>query len=56
MNAKDVQNFDEVTTMMANSFPPYWWKLYSNLVKEGFSESQAMDLLKTYIAVGARHE
>ncbi len=30
-------------------FPSVWHQLFEKCVKEGFSEEQAMDLVKTYI-------
>lgn len=29
--------------------PNTWWGLYSNCIEEGFSEEQALELIKEYI-------
>lgn len=49
MDPKDVAKFDQSTEFITKSFPALWRGLYLNLVESGFSETQAMDLLKTYI-------
>lgn len=46
---KQLHDFEQGAAIMADSLPPYWWRLYSNMVREGFSEEQAMRLLATWI-------
>lgn len=41
--------FDQSSAFIADSFPETWWRMFSNLKNKGFSEEQALDILKTYI-------
>lgn len=48
-NIKALHDLDESTTLMASIMPTLWWNLKVNLVKDGFSEEEAMSLLRCYI-------
>lgn len=41
--------FDQSSAAMADHFPPLWRRMYLETVKVGFSETQAFDILQTYI-------
>lgn len=47
--SKSLADFDQAAATMAESFPPLWRRLYVNLMAEGFSHADTMDLLKAYI-------
>ncbi len=49
MKPIDIAELDQVTKLMGESFPPLWWNMFSNCKKEGFTEPQAMELVKTFI-------
>jgi len=42
-------DFDQGIAAMMELWPPMWRQLFDRLKEEGFTEQQAMDLLKTYI-------
>lgn len=41
--------FEQASARMADTCPPMWRRLYCNSVIEGFTEYQAMELVKTFI-------
>lgn len=41
---------DQSMAMFADRMPPLWWRMYRNLLNQGFSEIRAFELLKVYIA------
>lgn len=47
--AKKLREYDEAQTFLVDRFPSLWKGLFRNCVKEGFTETQAMDLVKAYI-------
>jgi len=49
LNDRDKANLDQASALIAEAFPPMWWRIYKGLIAEGFKEAEAMDLLKTYI-------
>ena len=49
INDKEIAKVDQDISLIAETFPPLWWNLYNNLVKEGFTPEQAIDLLKVHI-------
>ncbi len=49
MLPKDLAGFDQAIKLMSDSFPPLWWNMFNNCKKEGFTEPQAMELVKTFI-------
>lgn len=44
---------DQAMAMMADSLPPFWSRMYDNLVEAGFDEATALLLLRTYLAASA---
>jgi hypothetical protein len=51
-NDKIAQNqakMDQATAMLGDVMPPIWRRMFENSVEAGFSEEQAMSLVKTYI-------
>jgi hypothetical protein len=45
----DNSKLDQSTALIAEICPPHWRRLYENCIREGFLESQALELVKTYI-------
>lgn len=41
--------FERNMATLGDMLPGHWRRIYENLKTEGFTESQAMDLLKAYI-------
>lgn len=50
INDKQRAEFDQASATFADTFPPMWRRLYVKLVEENFTEDQALDILKAYIA------
>lgn len=46
---KQIAELDQALRLAADSMPPLWRRLYHNCVSEGFTEDQAMQLVKTFI-------
>ena len=46
-----IRQGDELRTRFSDFVPKAWWGLYSGLRNEGFSEEQAMDLLRHWITI-----
>lgn len=46
---KDIAEADQVFASMTKLWPGHWRAMYLAFVEEGFSETQAMELLKAYI-------
>lgn len=40
---------DQALAVVAEDFPPFWRRLFLSLVREGFNEAQALEILKTLI-------
>lgn len=49
MTPEETANADQGMTYLGESLPPLWRKLYENCIAEGFTELQAMQLVRTYI-------
>lgn len=49
MNPKKQAQFDRALAEIREMTPGSWWALYSGSVEKGFSPTQAMDLLRSYI-------
>lgn len=45
----DEARLEHWLAFFADRFPPMWKRLYDNCIASGFTEVQAMGLLKTYI-------
>lgn len=46
---KEKAEMDQSMALVADMLPLIWHNLFVNLCKQGFSELQALDLIKTYI-------
>lgn len=47
--AKRQREFDEGITHMTKTFPMIWRRMYEECKSNGFTEDQAMSLVRTYI-------
>lgn len=46
---------DQALAAALDSLPPAWFRLYTNCILAGFSEQQAMEMVKTFILSAGRH-
>lgn len=46
---KDLQRLEQGFATLGDIYPPLWRRMYGNCISEGFSEMQAMELVKTWI-------
>ncbi|MCL2120008.1 MAG: hypothetical protein FWH27_16445 [Planctomycetaceae bacterium] len=46
---KDLHDMYQSTSFVVDNLPRLWYGLYRQCVKQGFNESQAMELVKVYI-------
>lgn len=46
---KESQKFDQGAAFLGDALPALWWRMYNNMLLSGFSEEQAMSLLRTYV-------
>ena len=49
IDPKDLAAFDQDCKIICETFPPLWFSLYTGCVEEGFTEVQALELVKAYI-------
>jgi hypothetical protein len=49
LDDKERAEFDQAQATLVETFPPLWRGLYRNCMEVGFSEEEAMELVKTYI-------
>jgi hypothetical protein len=42
--------FDQQVASIRDELPSCWWALYKGCMEKGFSEIQALELLKTWIS------
>jgi len=40
---------DQASAGLIELFPPLWWGLFQSCIAEGFTEVQALELVKAYI-------
>lgn len=40
---------DQASATLVEMFPPLWRQLYDGCAKEGFSDSESLELVKAYI-------
>jgi hypothetical protein len=45
----DYSKLDQNLARLADTFPPHWYRLYAGCVEAGFTDEQAMEILKVYI-------
>ena len=50
MTPEEQSKFEQGVAMLGDTLPPLWWRLYCNCKEQGFTEEQAMLLLRTHIA------
>ncbi len=53
MKPEDVQKYDQASAFIAEAMPPFWRQLFDGCVKEGFSEDQALQLVKAHLFASA---
>jgi len=46
---KQMHDLEQATATMGEMYPPLWRNIYVRLKEEGFTEQQAMSILKVYI-------
>jgi hypothetical protein len=49
LDAKQRAEFDQSVAQFAELFPAVCWQAFERLKVEGFSEVQAMEIVKTYV-------
>lgn len=49
-----IRKMDEARTFVVDHYPRLWKGLYTGLVDEGFSETQALRILLTYVSTSCR--
>jgi len=49
MTPKDEHNLEQTLASIAETFPPMWKRMYDNLLKEGFTELDALKLVATHV-------
>jgi len=49
MTEDELRSFDENVTDVMRTIPGFLWSFHSLLCKEGFTESQALELTKEYL-------
>lgn len=47
--AKIMANADQALSWIADTMPGIWRRMYDNLIKEGFTTTEALDIVKVYI-------
>jgi hypothetical protein len=52
---KKQQELEQVHAFLGDNYPPLWRRLYDNMLKEGFNETQSFILLQTFILKDATH-
>lgn len=54
LDPKEAAKMDQAMAAVTEMFPPLWRGLYTRLVSQGFSEFQALELVKAYITASCR--
>lgn len=49
LDQKKIAEFEQSIAMLVETFPPMLWRLFTGLVKEGFTEAQALHLTGEYL-------
>jgi hypothetical protein len=47
---KDISDMEQARAFVVDNFPSLWYGLFEACKTEGFTEDQAMDILKIYIS------
>lgn len=52
----ELRRYDQTSALMADLLPPVWRRLFDNLTGLGFTEDQALSLVRTFVhgAAGGR--
>ena len=51
---EEIHKLDQDLATMAEFYPRIWRNLYESCIKEGFNESDAMRLVRSYIEASCR--
>jgi len=54
LNAKQRAMMDQSIAALSEMLPDLWWGLFQGCVEKGFSEEQAIELIKQYVASDLR--
>jgi hypothetical protein len=46
---KTLSNMEQSSEFLTQNLPPLWWGLYRKSIESGFTQEQALDLVKQYI-------
>jgi len=52
--AQRIRDLQESATLMIDNLPQLWCGLFRKCVEEGFTEQQALELVKTFVAGQSR--
>jgi hypothetical protein len=54
LDPRESAKMDQALAAVTEIFPPLWHGLYVRLIRQGFNETQALELVKAYIAASCR--
>jgi hypothetical protein len=49
LDPRKAAEYEQSTMTLGEVLPPMWWRIYRGCIAQGFSEAQALELVKTYI-------
>ncbi len=49
MDSKEIADFDQAASVMADSYPPIWKRMWDNLLELGFTKTEALKLLQAHV-------
>lgn len=49
LNPRENAELEQSRALLMENFPPLWWGLFDNCVKQGFTRQEALELIKAYI-------
>lgn len=49
LNPKEQHDAEQGSAYLAEFLPPAWWGIYSGCLKEGFSEAQSFELVRSWM-------
>lgn len=55
LDPKQQSEVDQSAAYLGEAFPPLWRRLYENCIERGFSESESLKLVQTYILSQCRY-
>ena len=56
IDPKQVADADQAAAWMTDALPRLWFSMYLGLRREGFTEVQAFELVKTYVMTSCRNQ